>query len=240
MRSLITAVCFFFVIALVATCSVDRLDQCRSGMVFPIVEREKWGAVNVDGDLVIPVQYDWLYFNRFSTGLVLAELDSFKMIISTEGKVLKDQIPYNFEVIIKCDSVVILSDEKVIYELFANNDLLKSPDRSLECDCKLGEPGAIEVDTYLFNSEYYCGVAFVIGDDYWGYVNSDSEKIWTVENLPAKEFFHVQYSMRQVQKLKFERIIIDAFEVQHLIKDLNSCKNIDFTFPHFERREIRM
>jgi hypothetical protein len=234
---------FFLLILTLVGCTNKEERVCPVNLYFPVVQEGKWGAIDHNGKLRIPLNYDWLYFNRYENGIMLAEVDSVKIIIDLDGNVLLSDIPYSFTVQIKCDSTFIFNEQKERVEVYLVEELSKSSRKEHECKC-YEEPfeqfhNTLNED-YYHQSNYQCGLAFVVSRNFWGYLNKEGKKIWTVENLPLREFILWQESQNVRPDDKFDRILEDAFAIQNLIDDLNGCNNKDFAFPHFQRREIRM
>ena len=234
--------------------------QCEStrfeNRLVPVFVENKWGAINNIGQIIIPLEYDWLYFNRIGNGLILVEKDSFKFVINTKNEVVIDKIPYESEVSILRKKVLVIdhSIKDTSYVQVSNSIRVNQEfhDVSMSFLKGVGDRGIVFVDendrqvikdTFKLASKFTStGLSLVVTDNAWGYINQAGKFVWSCEIKLLKEYWDFE-KIENVNELQnyeamFNKLLSNKelikYYLPHLILDLESKENIDFQFEPYQ------
>ena len=226
-----------FVILLLTSCLRDQNtadDHCSK--IYPIFQDGLWGGIDKTGSQVVPLEYDWLYYNPFQSSFLIAEKDTSKMIITLEGTQVYVSKSYDERLVLYRDSFLVINhDDTLKYELVSDSpycqDILgegSSPEPRWEnervCNYYFGDRTSNIVQKFRRCSSFTSdGIALVIGKDFWGYLDLEGVLIWRQEVLGISDFIHLMENPIR-DRAEFET----AYEQNSAVRETLRCFNLLF------------
>lgn len=105
----------------------SKTDRVAASEILPVLVNGKWGGIDISGEIVLPIEYDWVYYNYLKTGYVIVEQNPFKKVVNCHGEVVVDSIVYS--------SRVHLYNEYVLIETIEGSDTMKKAITLEELNC---------------------------------------------------------------------------------------------------------
>lgn len=183
--------------------------------LLPIVIDGQFGVIDIDGKLVIPTEYEWLYYNEFGNGKMVVEKEKFKAVIDNKNNTIIDSIPYRYDVVIYEQFISCISNnfkDTLVYDLGGRK--VERIEFKSKKDWKFTRrlPNKKNSKKSIFRNKYQKlfgkeivdfsytldnGISLVVTSKKWGYIDEEGIFIWSYEMKDIKNYLAAKNATKE-------------------------------------------
>lgn len=202
------------IVAILLGCGYLKVTRLNTSLL-PIVIDGKFGAIDIDGRLVIPTEYEWLYYNEFGNEKIVVEKKKFKSVIDPKNRTIIDSIPYEYDVIVYEKFISCMSNnfkDTLVYDLVGQRVapiefrekkdwkfIRRPPNKKNSKKRIFSNKYQKKVGKEIFDFSYTLdnGITLVITNEKWGYIDEEGTFIWSYEMKDMKNYLDVKNATKE-------------------------------------------
>lgn len=202
------------IVTILLCCGYLKVERFNTPLL-PIVIAGKFGAIDINGKLVIPTEYEWLYYNEFGNERIVVEKKKFKSVINHKNKPIIDSIPYEYDVVVYDKFISCITTnfkDTLVYDL-AGRSVAPIEFRAKK-DWKFirRPPNKNNSKKRIFSSKYQKlfgkeivdfsytldnGITLVVTNEKWGYIDEEGTFIWSYEIADMKNYLDAKNATKE-------------------------------------------